>query len=74
MALQTGNAGIYVSGNITRFAELREAVLMNEIAFCVVARAERKTGAAWQAATRMGPTMSSLASGELMKCTGDDGV
>ena len=46
MELQTGNAGIYVSGKITRFAEFREAVLINETAFCVVARAERKTGAA----------------------------
>jgi hypothetical protein len=46
MALHTGNAGIYVSGNMTKFAEFLDAVLMNDTAFCVVALAERKTGAA----------------------------
>jgi hypothetical protein len=46
MALHTGNAGMNVSGKMTRLAEFWDAVLMRETAFCVVALAERNTGAA----------------------------
>jgi hypothetical protein len=52
MALQSGKAGMKVSGNTTRFAALEWAWWMREMHFWVVFGAERKKGEAWQAAAR----------------------
>lgn len=52
MELQRGNAGMKVSGNTTRFAELEWAWWMTEMHFWVVFVAERKIGDAWHAAAR----------------------
>lgn len=50
--LHIGNAEINVSGKTMRFALRVAAQLMDEMALSVVARALRKMGEMWHAATR----------------------